>query len=215
MPGYDYTWVTEPPIEVYTGELAQNLARIGGTRLKRYIARYRTELKTIGDIEKPSATLVNSEDFKSLAPGNVKNAESMCETFEKIDVGASGVYCEYVIAGNPLALMVFNLYKGHAYICDIVVHPAAEFGGQIMLEFAVNYCVSKGTPPILKLWALNETAVGPYRGMGFASKTDEIQDMMLDLTKQNPKWQLLNGKWRYRSSRSPGPKYALTTLVEQ
>ena len=91
MPAYDYTWVTEPPIEVHKGQLAQDLARIGGRRLKRYIQSYRQDLKTLGDIKDPPDMLINCEDFRSLDANNVKNAESMCETFESI---------EKILAGN-------------------------------------------------------------------------------------------------------------------
>jgi hypothetical protein len=138
----------------------------------------------------------------------------MCDTIlEAVHMNQFGANCmffAYMFCGRPLALMLLRPSSSEPYVNDLVSHPGAEGGGAIMCEFALNYLRSKGLPEILKLWALNKAAVGPYLGMGYQSAPNEEQDMLLNprLPIVKDKWQDVNGKWRYTSTRNPGIKYA-------
>jgi hypothetical protein len=189
--GETATWVTEPPIVIYT-----NADWVTCRRLARQLRADITDWSEGG------------------VPNVGRNAINMCNTIHDAvhmdQFGASCVFFAYMYSGRPLALMLLNPTMGQPYVNDLVAHPGAEGGGAIMCEFALNYLRARQRPELLKLWALNAAAVGPYLGMGYQSSATEAQDMLLNPRLQivRDKWQDMNGKWRYISTRNPGPKYA-------
>jgi len=195
MPDFNYTWATTPPIVVYEGNAANAWARKYGSQMLGYIRDYRTGLP-------------DQPEFTGLSHENIDNAEIMCDKFIGADLEDSEILCVYKLAGSPIALMILTIFSNDLYISDLIVHPAAEFGGSIMIEFGVNYCAVAERPPVLTLWALDETALGSYLGMGFVSNTEKPRSMTLDLTTPKDKWENFRGQWRYSSSRAPGPMYA-------
>lgn len=197
MPRFNYTWVTDPPIRVYAGATAKRLTRAYGERLLANIQDYRTDLTA-------------PPELRSLSPDNIDNAETMCDLFIKADIEENQVLCVYSLTGQPVCLMILTLFSDDLYLDDLLVHPAAEFGGSIMIEFAINYGVQQKKHPYIQLSALNDTAAGFYRGMGFTPIADSTTRMELDLRKPSAKWERLAGKWRYSSSRDPGPMYVRT-----
>ncbi len=198
MTKLSYRWVTEPPIDVYEGETANPHIIRYGTTLLKHIRAYR-----IGITPPPD----EPGSVKSHSTRNLDNAEAMCEMVIRSSCILDQIFCVYRIGLNPVALMILNPNRDDGYINDLVVHPGAASGGSIMLEFAVNHCVQKGIPPRLELWAYDEISVPAYRGMGLESVPGKPQDMYLDLTSGHDKWTLIEGKWRYLSSGSPGMMY--------
>lgn len=198
MPDFNYTWVTEPPIDVSKGEEVKILSRPYAERL----------LANIKDYE---GGFIAPEGLSSLSSDNLTNAKTMCAPFLKENIKENRILCTYLLTGQPVCLMFLTLKADYVFVNDVVVHPAAEFGGSIMIEFAVNYGVENGKRPCLELSPLNATSAGFYRGMGFDQHPNNANLMKLDLNQAPDKWQELAGKWRYNSSRNPGPMYAKTS----
>lgn len=181
-------WITEPPISTY-GPTEWVTCRSLARSLKRHI-----------------------EDWGEGSSVQIKDALTMCDMIKDnlhmSKFKGEKVCFSYIYAGEPLALMLLNPSLGTPYVEDIVCHPGTQSGGATMMEYALNYLKSRNRPEKLKLWALNNNAVGPYVGMGFKSAEDEAKDMLLDPTQSN-KWQLLEGRWRYTSVRNTGNMYAV------
>ncbi len=209
----DYSWVTEPPITVFTGEAANpHITRIG-TRLLDQIRAYRAGLPSPDLLESSESTdsadiPVDPDRVPSLEPDNIDNAETMCSSILKSSFVADEVFCVYKLGSDPIALMILMPLTNEILISKMVVHPGAASGGSIMIEFAVNFCAKVDVRPYISLYALNETSIGAYKAVGFESEAEDANSMFLDLTKKLKKWAYLEGKWRYTSSGSPGLKYA-------
>lgn len=213
MPKLEYSWVTEPPITVFTGKAANPHILRYGTQLLNQIRAYRVGLPSPDLFESSESSdssdiPVDPARVPSLEAANIDNAESMCSSILKSKLVADEAFCVYRLGFDPVALMMLNPLTDELYITKIVTHPGAASAGSIMIEFAVNYCVQNGIRPYITLWALNETSMPSYQAIGFESVSGEPQDMYLDLTKPHRKWICLEGRWRYLSSGTPGLMYA-------
>lgn len=181
-------WITDPPIITY-GPDDWTKCRVLARRLKRMVERW------------GEGSGVATEDAIAMCGMILENLHT--DKFK-----GDEVCFVYMYAGDPVALMLLRPSHGWPYVIDIVCHPGTQSGGATMMEYALNYLKSKGKPERLKLWALNERAVGPYLGMGFESGSTR-QDMTLDPKQSPDKWKTLDGRWRYTSGRNPGLLYAV------
>jgi hypothetical protein len=183
MPG----WITDPPVMTYK-KTDWVTCRTLSRKLKSNIGVWAEE-------GAPYATT-----------DAISMCDMICESVHHKSFKEDDVFFAYIYSGAPLALMFLSPVRKEPYVNDIVAHPGAEGGGATLIEFSLNYLKKIGQPVCLKLWALNDRAVGPYLGMGFTSKTEK-QDMFLD-PNQSDKWKLIEGRWYYTSARNPGQKYA-------
>ncbi len=194
MQRFDYSWVTEPPISFSEGDQA-------GAKAERHVKEIKASIEDYWE------DLIAPEEMHSLSDANFNNALDMCTEFGRYSVGEGQIYCAYKLGKNPAAMMIFELQEDLAFIRKLLVHPAAEFGGSIMVEYAVNFAVKNGIRPFVALTALNDFAAQSYWGMGFVDPVEGESRMELDLTTWKEKWRNLSGRWRYFSSRNPGPQY--------
>lgn len=192
MPDYNYSWVTEAPIEVHEGPGVNDLAHDLTRRLSESIKSYRDGL-------------ADPQDLRSLSAANIDEAIRICRW---VASNVEDILCVYSLGGTPIAIMAMEAFMKPARINGLVVHPAAESGGSIMVEFAVNYAVRKLGTPFLSVHAGSDTAAKAYVGMGFVADPPGSWDLTLDLTQPKEKWSLVGTQWRYTSSRNPGPMYA-------
>ena len=107
-------------------------------------------------------------------------------TFTYIDAYA------YFYAGKPVALMTINNdeSKDTLYIEDLVSHPGAKNGGDIMIEYAANISEQRGFGGKLKLSAVGGSGAF-YRTVGFVG--DGV--MTLDPATQPDLWENRGGHW--------------------
>jgi hypothetical protein len=211
----DYSWITEPPIQVFDGEYKTDCINFSSRVLSLGIDiwRYRQGLT---DAAPPSKSPQAEQTYLELAKvsrahqsDNLQAAKTMVEmmkpkgtiaTNDRKDILGSGqVGAAYMVAGRPVALLVL---RGD-YICDLLCHPGAEGGAGIMVEWAVNHVVQSGREPTLQLWPLGGPARGAYVPIGF----DESDGWTLDVRKSPQKWSQLKGAWIYSSSTNPGTRY--------
>lgn len=211
---YVYRWITDPPIV----ELP-----LGGTGRQADMERYADELRA--DIEGwrtgLAAPVLTSEGTGVPKPGTIERALDMCGTIRGATLEDNEILFVYPIAGRPVGIMIFDPQLGTddkgkdcGYVCDVVVHPGVDFGGAIMLEYALNYLRKNHISEALNLWALDDSAelLGAYSGFGFEqnAKKPGKQNLWLLPETKPAKWGCTASGWRYKSSRPMGPLYAKT-----
>jgi hypothetical protein len=209
---YVYRWITDPPIIGLDSSASGREAD-----LVRYADELRADVAAwSSDLAPP---LPGNAGKGVPQPGVIAKALDMCDTFRGASLSSKEILFVYPLAGRPVAMMIFNPQLGTddkgndcGYVCDIVVHPGVDFGGAIMLEFALNYLKKHAIAQALELWALDDSAelLGAYSGFGFEQipgKPSKQALRLIPLSKP-AKWELADAGWRYKSSRPMGPLYA-------
>jgi hypothetical protein len=180
-----YGWVTEPPIVfVPWGEVAERV-RVFQANLKDWgSVDGRTELAGRMNAHRGSASFIAELIEKKLSPPYTP-------------------VFEYRVAGQPIALMQFDMQGsgGMLEIKNVTTHPGSEGAGGIMVEYALNKVTSYNAqasnemfePGCLFLESLNDNSTAAYVALGFESAGKK--DMVLNAAKSS-KWAQADGKWR-------------------
>lgn len=212
-PRLDFRWIGAPPVVDVTLDECRQLARRLLGRLEDYFD------DTAPPVARTAVLEAARDQPRSFAADNVEMAQSVCGAIADLEAGPEAVLHNFVykLATEPVAIMVFNLRAAKGGIVELlVVHPAAESGGSIMVELAINFLVRKGRAPYLVLEPM-ENAEAAYEGMGFKPLVPGGDLWCLDLTlpgpARSPKWiGRAGGGWRYVSARYPGPLYSMARL---
>lgn len=207
---YGYGWVTDPPmIELAAGDSTS------GATMQYYAGLLSADITAWSkDLAPP---LVGKAGEGVPKPNTIGRALVMCAELVSYRLGINEVVFVYPLAGRPVGILVLSPRLGDAdgvecgYVCDLVVHPGVDFGGAIMLEFALNYLRKNGILQALQLCALDdsEELLGAYAGFGFVQVGSSKKELQLVAAK-SAKWGLRESGWRYKSSRPMGPLYAAT-----
>jgi hypothetical protein len=199
MPKYNFTWVTEAPIRNVSKRAAKQLAVRLKANVEDWIKGYAPPADRIAGIP---------------TQPQIDGTLGMCDYVAKHTADSNDMdgYV-YEICGAPVAIMILgSADNDYTYVDDLVTHPAAEFAGSIMLEYALTLAAKQGWNPVLQLWAYDQNALAAYRALGFERiPNEEEQSLQLDARK-SAKWKETNGEWKYVSSRAMGPDYLKTTL---
>ncbi len=187
-------WVNEAPITVFTSSSDEQQCKLYAANLKAYVEDWQKGTSINYDLPAKQQTIVN--------------AIRMCRIIgmTQLKLSETRVFFAYLYGGEPIGLMLLEIYDHYSKLDDVVTHPGAPGGGPIMIEFALNYIKSKRKAQLIDLWALDEHCKGPYLGMGFKPEGGGL-GMRLDPAKSD-KWVLVKKKWAYKSTSNAGPLYA-------
>jgi hypothetical protein len=190
---YQYGWITDPPIQEVNARTAAQYAKTLKENITDWGKGYTEPKERMSGVP---TKLVLEHSCK------------MCDVVWQSD-GAGPRRFVYLISGSPVGIVVYMDSDQHAYVDQLVTHPAAEFAGSIMLEFVLNQRISDGRTALLSLSPQWPENVAPYTALGFTGGRDR---MKLNPAESGGKWVTTSGKWRYVSSRPMGALYAGTQL---
>jgi hypothetical protein len=181
--GYNYTWVTLPPIrEIKQGD---DLTLAMKT-MKDSFAAFDT-----GELPETTSTGVEDKDAKkwNARMDGTRTLFGMITTGSDLNLG---YYCFGVMVG-----IICIIEADPYYVADLVTHPGVANAGEILIEEACNRSATAGHGGKLELYSLNKLSTGFYLSVGFAKTNGDLTSgggMTLNPA-GNALWANLNGRW--------------------
>jgi hypothetical protein len=180
--GYEYSWVTLPPIR-----------ELSGTSLDMAIKNL---LASVNDFATPVVPGIDKQEFEG-KEGKLWN-KRIEDTRTVIGMvgGGSDLNLGYTCFGVMVGVICM-IDTDPFYVCELVTHPGAGNAGEILIEEACNRSEQAGHQGRLELYSLTEQSTDFYLSVGFAKddgKRTGSGKMSLVPT-GNDKWTRLGDRW--------------------
>jgi hypothetical protein len=115
---------------------------------------------------------------------------------------------QYVICGQPVALLQLELRDDVVEIKNLATHPGTSGAGGIMVEYALNMVTHYNNhgqnfePGMLYLESFTPDSAAAYTALGFVAG-QPAREMLLDANKSGL-WAQVSGQWRLAASVTSG-----------
>jgi len=176
-------WITKAPVYVVDKNDFESLCRTLKENIKYWkygvVSTGKGKNKPNPDVKKWNADVVRRADM----------ADEMW--------GHEGIRAVYKLTEGPVAAMVMKSQDRDIRVEYLVSHIGAKNGGDILLEWAVNYSQDNGKNGILTLF--DATGTDYYKNLGFDPVSDDPgeKEMRLDPRAKSDKWvQVAEGEWK-------------------
>lgn len=147
--------------------------------------------------DKPRTPHQPSDDQPQQA---VSNSREMIESFLEIKSTpfTTETACVYVyqVAGHAAGLAMVSYLRAGPYLDKIMSNPFFFDVTAVFCEYILDEAVRRELPPQIELDALDETALGAYKAIGFVSETEDPLNMFLYPKNQADIWKNVGGKWK-------------------